>query len=686
MVQRPGHRVDIDGLRGVAVLLVVLFHAGVPWLAGGYIGVDVFFVISGYLITGLLIDEHARSGRVSLTDFWARRIRRIIPALAVVVIATLTAGWWILLPWEFDSLLHSARATVLSIANIHFWQSSGGYFADNVEQEPLLHMWSLGVEEQFYLALPLVVVAALRLGRRHTVTATLATLGVASLAWSIVEVTNDQQAAFYLPQFRAWELLVGSGLALARPTLRRIPTTVANTMTWTGLATIVAAALWYTDRTRFPGTTALAPVLGTAAIIAAGVTTHTSGTAQRLLGTTPMQWIGRWSYSWYLWHWPALVLVRQHQRTDSLPRDLLVSTTTLALAATSWRYIEEPFRRSTGRTSPRRALAAGALVVAVLAGTVTTTLALRERTTEITLPAVTTAGSGATSSTSPGWPDDVDWSDTALLDELEASRAIPRVACTGIDMVRPFDPECELLPGDRYLVLVGDSHAAHLAAPLLQVARANGWGMRIASLAACPVLPGVVVANESGTLEACTLWADDVLADIEAHAEQIAVVVTSARSGWYMPGDGYTDESIWEAHIVGADSVERSVELWQQGVARHADLLAALDVPLVWVHDVPEFRERPSECLPYRSVDDCSTPRERASAYRSPALVAEAAALADRTGVVTIDPFDTFCTIDSCRPVRGRTILYRDGDHLTIDGALLLVEELDRALRSVTDG
>jgi peptidoglycan/LPS O-acetylase OafA/YrhL len=336
------YRRDVDGLRAVAVLAVVVYHLGLP-LHGGFIGVDVFFTISGFLIGSNILRESER-GEFSLLRFYERRIRRIVPALVVMLALTTVAACRFLLPGDLSAYARSLIAAVLSVSNLEFWHESG-YFDQVAATKPLLHTWSLSVEEQFYVFFPLLV---LGLRRRSTTRrdAVLLLIGAASLAYSSWCAYASPTEAFYGPHTRAWELLMGTAVALWNP-VARWPALGRDVVGFVGLALVVVPMFLYNAGTPFPGLAALPPCLGTALIIA--VSQQRPAWVGRLLGLPPMVWIGMISYSLYLWHWPVIAfdaygapLVKGLGRH---PSQWLMFATALALACLSWRFVEQPFRR-----------------------------------------------------------------------------------------------------------------------------------------------------------------------------------------------------------------------------------------------------------------------------------------------------------------------------------------------------
>ena len=347
------YRPDIDGLRAVAVLGVILFHAGIP-LHGGYVGVDVFFVISGYLITQIILRE-TKEKRFSLKNFWLRRIRRILPAATFVTITTLCVGYFILDPTSFSSLGKSAIAQAIMIANVFFWRSSG-YFSESSELQPLLHTWSLSVEEQFYVVFPVLLVFLLR--RNRWTLSVLVIASLASFAISVWGVSSHPSATFYLLPTRAWELAAGALLAILEPRLRiqGIPKELAAA---SGLAAILIAIVFFSEETPFPGPAALLPVAGTVLLIAANRDAPTS--IGRVLSFKPAIAIGLASYSLYLWHWPVLVFSKHILIEQSWISILVAMVMTGFLSYISWRFVEIPFRSSSRLRSPRAAFSFGVL-------------------------------------------------------------------------------------------------------------------------------------------------------------------------------------------------------------------------------------------------------------------------------------------------------------------------------------
>ncbi len=361
---RLAYRPDIDGLRAVAVLGVVSCHAGLL-ATGGFVGVDVFFVISGYLITVLILKD-LEGGRFSILEFWERRIRRIVPALLVVVVATLAAGWSLLLPHDLASLGRSIVGLDLIVSNVQFWRETG-YFEAAAEQKPLLHTWSLAVEEQFYLFVPIFLLLLSRIKQPRRMFAPMALAAALSFGLSVYGTAHHPSATFYLLPTRAWELLVGVLLAM-RPALGDgMSPRLKGPGAALGLASILIPCFLYDETTPFPGLAALPPVLGAALLIASGSGPGRLPFASRLLAWRPMVFVGLISYSLYLWHWPLFAFANHEDvRPISAGVRLLLVAASLVLGVISWRYVETPFRTRRLLGSRPRLLTASGLAFAGL--------------------------------------------------------------------------------------------------------------------------------------------------------------------------------------------------------------------------------------------------------------------------------------------------------------------------------
>ena len=372
LIEHFRYRPEVDGLRGIAVMAVVAYHGGLG-LSGGYVGVDVFFVISGYLITSLILKD-LEDGTFRIARFWERRVRRIIPAMVVVAAAILVAGWFILLPTDYAELGKSTAFQAVFGANIFFWRTTG-YFAGPAEERPLLHTWSLAVEEQFYLFVPLILFGLFkwRTFRRHgpMLLLFLAVI-VLSLGTSIFSVYRAPAATFYLLPTRAWELLCGSCIAIMPTSSLPKCRSFREVAAWTGLCGILIPCFFYTKTTPFPGLAAVAPCLGAAVLVWATDECVSADvepvTLSRVLAARPIVFVGLTSYSFYLWHWPLFVYSRYWSlKPLSTPYRLGLVVLAFFLAVLCWHFVETPFRKKTICKTKRAIFAFGtASITAVL--------------------------------------------------------------------------------------------------------------------------------------------------------------------------------------------------------------------------------------------------------------------------------------------------------------------------------
>jgi len=460
-IETHRYRADIDGLRALAIVPVVLYHAGVPGFSGGFIGVDVFFVISGYLITSI-IEREIRENRFSLVGFYERRVRRILPALFVMMAACAIASVYLLFPVEYRSFARSLITATLFVSSVQF-RREGGYFDVDAEQKPLLHTWSLSVEEIFYVFFPVLSILLWRCCRAHRVSlvwavAILSFVGCAGALY----LNNESRAAFFLAHFRAWEFLIGALLALSTmPALHRRRS--GHVMSAVGVLMIAVAAIAYSDATTFPGMSALLPCLGAAFFILAGQ--HRPSLAGQILSHRPFVFTGLISYSLYLWHWPVLVFAGLWLgRKPSGWETAALIAASFALATLSWRYVERPFRGKSGWLSRQKlfALSAGLGLLMVAIG-------LHGEITKGWLSRYPDALRGVLESVK-----DRDSRQKECL-----SRALATKGCIYGQQSRP-----------PTVALWGDSHAAVYAVMLGQMAQARGESILTLTLPSCPPVLG----------------------------------------------------------------------------------------------------------------------------------------------------------------------------------------------------
>jgi len=474
--QESGYRPEVDGLRAVAVASVVIYHVNKAWLPGGYVGVDIFFVISGFLITSIIWRE-LQGGTFSLADFYLRRIRRIIPVMLVVVAATLLAGVLLLLPDALGRLSLSSIFSVASAANIYFWRYlDDDYFAEASDQEPLLHLWSLGVEEQFYLVWPLLLLLVAAVRRNGVAIAILVAAVIAIASFALAEATNESNPKFsyFMLPARAGELMVGALLALS---LKREggaswlgKPLAAEVVAVAGLAAIGYSVFFLDDLSPFPGLNALYPCVGAALVILAGA--H-SRLLQWLLANRPMVWIGLISYSLYLWHWPILAFIRYFHDTVAVSHAVAAVVAMLALSFLSYRYVERPSRRVRwpGKWQVLFLFLLPAAFVLVPAAYVVRTDGLKTRI-----------------ESSAGFKRLEEETAAAFNFEYncQLSKHVPGILSEPRCLIGADSPA----DGSPRILLWGDSHASHHIGALDAVARHAGLQIRNASHSSCPPVFG----------------------------------------------------------------------------------------------------------------------------------------------------------------------------------------------------
>jgi peptidoglycan/LPS O-acetylase OafA/YrhL len=644
-----GYRRDIDGLRAVAVLPVVLFHAGVPIFSGGYVGVDIFFVISGFLITGILMQD---GGRLSILSFYNRRIRRIFPALFAMLALVTAAALILLTPLDLKSYGASLGSTALFASNIYFYLGSG-YFEASAIDKPLLHTWSLAVEEQFYIVWPVALWAMHRLRGRAMLTVTLIALLV-SFGLSVWQTGRNPDAGFFLPHTRFWELLLGAVLAMRPIEVSSRP--LREAISALGLGLIALAVFTFDGSTVFPGWAAAIPCLGAAMLIVGNARGDTA--AARLLSLRPAVFVGLISYSLYLWHWPLLSLGHYVAlRPLHWHEAAALVALSFVLATLSWRFVEKPFRHGAGAAKAwKRSIPLGALAT-VLALTAAAPLYLSKGLPQRS-PAAVIKAEQIKNRTGPG-------------------------AC---DALRPI-PKCHLgAPGDAVSVLLwGDSHAGAFAPGVDSAAASAGLsGLQVNSPACAPLL-GARRLDAEGSAD-CVANNNDVLKLVAGHPE-LHTVVLIARWALLAETTRFGDEEGAPAFLADdkddTASLANNRRVLAEGLERTVTTLQRTrpGVRVILVGQAPEPGVNAAKCLA-RAIH-LKRPQERCRSVSEP-MVRERLAYADgvlrqvagKTGAELFMLSDRMCAEGRCPTVEGETILYRDDDHLSPDGARLVARDL----------
>ena len=662
---KTNYRPDIDGLRAVAILSVVGFHVGLKGFPGGFVGVDVFFVISGFLITSLLIEELRQRGTIDLIAFFARRARRLLPAFFLVVAATLLLAYFFLVPADDEQkrFAKSVVAAVLYAANWHFAWVGSGYFDAPSSLYPMLHTWSLAVEEQFYLIWPLMLLGAAwvaarsRLSLMWLIAVMLVLVLVASTAYSWHASSVDDQTArfafFALPS-RAWELAVGASLALALALLGNLKSPFGAVLTAAGLAAIMAATITFHEGSGFPSETALLPTLGAAAIIAGGWLSP-QGKVTELLASRPLVAIGLVSYSWYLWHWPLLAIARAHALgTEDQWRDGAIAIASLGLAALTYTFIEDPIRRRQVAADWSNIGTIGAAALCSFALIVTAQALGRHSDRAARRPSFTMLQQAQ---------DDTGWSGKRCYRNSNAPYGglIAQSEC-----MESFESN------RKVLVVWGDSHADHLIG-MFEAADVNHhFALLSRPQGLCPPLANMVPGKNRRPFELCARFNRDVLGEIIQLQEQsrLAAVVLSAHWALYLDrpklagGEGV---AIWRNGRWSRN--EAAAEAIAEGLSGTIHALTDRGIKVLVVAPMPEQRFRVPSCLARRSIKFCSVTRSVAEEHRTLAFEAIKRATNGLAGVYVWDPLPALCDRNICLAERDGLVMYRDGDHLTYGGS-----------------
>ncbi|MFF5792641.1 acyltransferase family protein [Paeniglutamicibacter sp. NPDC012692] len=657
---------EVQSLRAVAVLLVLAYHLAPQLVPGGFIGVDVFFAISGFLITGHLLREVRRTGRIDLPGFWAARVRRILPAAVVVIIAVLGATLAFLPPTQWKTVGIAALAAAFSVENWVLAADSVDYLAADSAPTALNHFWSLGVEEQFYLAWPLLVLLAVWLGRlrwparsdpRIALLLVFGAVVVGSLAYSMVLVGSGNPAAYFVTPARVWELAAGGLLALLlaprepgleRRAWHRFRATGARTaLAWAGFAAIAAAAFGFGAATPFPGLSAALPVAGTLAVILAGETRGVLA-PQKILELSPVQWVGNVSYSLYLWHWPVLIFFLNFSGSEPDPAQgtgLLVLS--LLLAGASHRWIETPVRTLAPLASSKwRTLGAGAVVVALVTamsfapGTLAQRDTAEQEGAAATLLAAPPPELGA-ASIPDGAPPYLPGKKQIIPVPADAERDRPHLGECVQKPDSPVTRECTMGAADGTLTiaLVGDSHATHWYRAVEATAKEHGWTLLTYLKNSCPFTATERIAEKNGRIS-CHQANEDTLKRIISRGDVDAVVT-----------------SHWAGAVLDKGAAEGFADYWGKLEDAGIKVYPIIDTPR------PGTRVFARDCVVQHpdDLESCGAPAT--SAFEANDFTLAAAKREPRVGV--LDFSDQFCVGGFCPAVIGNVLVYRDKHHIS---------------------
>lgn len=649
------YRPDIDGLRAIAVLSVVFYHTNLKWFQGGYVGVDVFFVISGYLITGIILKD-IYEHKFSIFTFYERRIRRIFPALFAVIAFSTVISVFLLVPDDLKDFGQSVVATTLFVSNALFLHESG-YFDAPSMHKPLLHTWSLAVEEQYYIFYPLVLFLLSRFFSRKHVSLGLICVAVASFVLNLYSVAHYPESTFYLVYTRAWELLTGAIIALdilPYPT-RQI---YRDLLAALGLIGIGASVLAYSAETLFPGLAALAPTVGAGILIYSGGDGNSF--VKQLLSSKVFVFVGLISYSLYLWHWPLLVfakyfLIRELTATDTA----IVLTCIIVCSVLSWRYIERPFRIKGRSPYPNRVYAVSATVMLLAVG-IGLELHFSDGLPQRIVSDVVDSNSDK------AW---AKW--TNCQERTITSREGP---CNlGAEGVTPT------------IVLWGDSHARAIASGVDYSASKNHVAGYIITGDACP--PLLLTESKSSYYQQCNTVNESIIDYIAGHPE-ITKVILVARWALYANGTPYKTETVAKAYTeLWSTSENANTALFVNGLKANVRRLLAKNKGVVLVEQVPEIGyDVPSAYyvarLTGRNVDSIIAPHLDEYMDRNQAVLQLFAELKNWPGIQVIEVDRKMCNMQRCFVVSEGQSLYRDDDHLSTYGAIFVSEVFNPLFQS----
>jgi peptidoglycan/LPS O-acetylase OafA/YrhL len=644
-------RPDLEGLRAVAVVLVLLYHAKVPGFAGGYVGVDVFFVLSGFLITGLLYDELHSTGRISFANFYARRARRLLPAAGLVLMCTLAASAWLLSSARLSTVAADVSAAALYISNLRFGIQANDYFQASSAPSPVLHFWSLSVEEQFYIVWPAILVLAYGGFRRVRASylrllATMLTLGLVSLIAAVTLTGVNQPWAFFLLPTRAWELALGGVLALIPTQLQGLSPRRAGTASAIGVLLIVVAALLYDDTTPFPGYFAILPVVGAALVIAGG-SRRPIPLAGRVLSLPPFRFLGRISYSVYLWHWPLIVFGSLVLGIEWVP---VLALAAIPVAAATQQWVEGPFRvgRFIGTRARRNLLQAAGVGATVV----------------VAAFAVSQVGAGP-----------------VALADLTPTLAAPlagRAAPCPLASVRD-SAACVLGRATEYqstVVVFGDSHAQSWVPALQELADVGSWRLVNLTYGGCPSVAATVFSwSTKAVNQDCDTWREAAFSRVVAERPNLILITNSW--GYALMTAGNRLDPQWNA------APPSWAAAWSSALIETLSRLAPLHARIVVMGDTPDLsysRVDPLACVAQHSTDLGACTGSGSASI--PAITNELTkAVATSHGATYIDPTPWLCGANGCPSVIGRNLVYSDGyGHLTAPFVMSLVEDLRASL------
>ena len=686
-------RADIQGMRAIAVMLVFVYHLFPKYLTGGYVGVDVFFVISGFLICGLILNESLRSGHFNVLNFYERRVKRLLPAASIVLIASAIGAYYFLPNTRWIETARQIIASAVYAENFYLYFQSIDYLTADTPPSPVQHYWSLSIEEQFYIVWPLLMLLAIWMYKKTSISLRkivglfLASIFFASLLCSIYVTQKDPAGAYFLSTTRIWELALGGLCAVILPFVK-MPQKFIEPVLWLGLAMIFYTAFRYTDSTAFPGYTALLPTLGTAALLVFGsFTNHTL--AQKILSLSIFRFLGDISYSLYLWHWPIIIFAQAKFGTE-LP--VLASIAVLALAIfLSWIskvLVEDPIRKSDRNITASFLMGTGLILVSIFAALALINVSDRDSVSDTP----NNAGLGEHYSAQHPGAHIFDSEYSGLTEFLDQS-FLPNPSQARADIPTVYADKCHVARGETSVIpclyvpdtdsegqrimrhanaseynreiplimLIGDSHAAQWLPALKLIALKENWAIITHTKSSCTVIDTLLITAQ-GPYEDCQVWGQLIIDDVIKRRPDFVITTMITN---------YT--------VFGAKGTEDNFNKFANGLVTGWEKIAQNNIDIKVIKSTPRFEGLVPDCVAANlpEWEECNLPRSEA--LRFSGVLEEAASMVENADL--IDMNNHLCQIDRCEVIIGNVLVYRDQHHITATYMRTMADSLYRKLQ-----
>lgn len=707
-------RKDIEGLRAVAMFLVLPYHAGLMLFPGGFVGVDVFFVISGFVITGQLLKEVDRDGHVSLGRFYARRAKRLLPAAGLVLVATAAMIYFLVPKIRWGNTGGDIVTSAIYFVNYHLANRSVDYLAEDVPPSPVQHYWSLSVEEQFYFVWPVLVLLVVWITARMQVRrraeggpaqttarpplfrpvlfTVIVVLALFSLVWAIYSSIASPERAYFDTTVRAWEFAAGTIVALVITRCDQMPKRVGVILTWLGLGMVLVAGLLYNKEMVWPGAAALLPIIGAAIFIAGGNAAGDSGPV-KVIGVRWMVFLGSITYSLYLWHWPLLIVARE-RNDGAIPVwvGLIIVTLTVIPAYLTFRLVENPIRNSpfvAGSTRVAIGIGVISTLVAVVAGLMLSLAFANASSTSSTAPGdnpLLTPGTETSQAPVDTWdygpreapelppqPTSYDALGDITPNPLAAEEDVPDLYAEGCQTPQDSTDVNVCTYGDDdaalTIAVVGDSKAAQWVPAMELLAPQNDWQIKTYTKSACPFVDATVTVDQ-GPYDECREWGQEVFDRLTGDEQPDVVLTAQAR----------------KTAMVGDDPNETSQEAMEDGMRSYWTQLEEAGVTVISLGDTPQTGERAIYACVAENLDDVSECTfDRATGVEASGVPLQKL-VAEEVGIPFIDMTDFVCPVgDDCPPIVGDILVYRQGSHITKTYAESLAPVLGTAVEQAIE-